>query len=209
VKKRKGVSCGQLSGGNMLDSSWPGWGLMQSAITGATGLLGVLVGALATFHGQKKTRRHEHIKQQLAEFYSPLLSIHHEIRAKSEVRLKVHSLANAAFSEELSSSRGMLPEVKEKYDNVLKYSNEQLKQDLIPQYERMVKLYLEKRWLAEPSTLKFDYDLVEYIELWNRFFQASLPHRVLTKLDHSEERLKIFYQDLQVCFDKLSKELKE
>jgi len=103
----------------------------------------------------------------------------------------------------------MTPEIKEKYDRLLKYSDVQVRKDLVPQYQAMLKLYLEKRWLAEESTLKFDYELVEFVELWRRFLDDSLPSRVLMKVDHTEEKLKPFYADLQQCFDMLRQEIEK
>jgi hypothetical protein len=197
-------------GVNMLDSTWPGWGLWQSGITGATGLLGVFVGALATLSGQKRIRKNERVKQQLEEFYSPLLGIRNEIRAKSELRTSLHSLAGAAYLQEVEvHNRNVPQDLKDKYDKLIQYSEDQLGKGLVPQYEAMVKLYLEKRWLAEDSTLKFDFVLVEFIEIWRRFLDDSIPTRVLQLLDHSEAKLKPFYDDLQKCFDDLSKKLKK
>jgi hypothetical protein len=41
----------------MIDSSWPGWSLMQSGITALAGLLGVTVGGFITSRNQRVERR--------------------------------------------------------------------------------------------------------------------------------------------------------
>jgi hypothetical protein len=210
VGRHKGYAGDDFPEVNMLDGTWPGWGLWQSGITGATGLLGVFVGALATLSGQKRTRKNERARQQLEEFYSPLLGIRNEIRAKSELRTSLHSLAGAAYLQEVEvHNRNVPQDLKDKYDKLIQYSDDQLRKELVPQYEAMVRLYLEKRWLAEVSTLKFDYVLVEFVEIWGRFLEDTIPTRVLQLLDHSEAKLKPFYDDLQMCFDVLSKQLKK
>ena len=193
----------------MYDSTWPGWGLWQSIITGATGLLGVAIGASATLSGKKRSRKNKRIKQQLEEFYSPLLGIHKEIRAKSEVRKKLHFLAGATWPEEVKvHNRNVPKEIESKYDALVQFSDDQLKQEIVPRYVAMVELYMQKRWLAEDSTLKFDYILVEFVEIWKRFLQNTIPRSVLLSLDHSETKLTPFYDDLQKCFDDLIKQLK-
>ena len=53
----------------------PGWGVLQSGITAAAGLGGVCAGALLTARNQKAERRNARIREQLQDFYSPLLVI--------------------------------------------------------------------------------------------------------------------------------------
>jgi hypothetical protein len=97
---------------------------------------------------------------------------------------------------------------KEKFDKILEYSEEQLKKDLVPTYRKMLELYSSNLWLAEPSTLKFHYVLTEFVEIWNRFLEGALPQEVLMEIDHSEKDLQPFYEDLQINFDRLTKELR-
>jgi hypothetical protein len=202
-----------LGEGNMLDSSWPGWGLMQSVIAAISGLGGVVVGSFMTARNQKADKKRERIQQQLREFYSPLLGMHQEIKAKSELRPKVHAAANVAWQKLfIGAADGMEKEEidvknKARFDKVLEYSNEQLEKDLIPTYQRMLKLYTNNLWLAEDSTQGFGYVLTEFVELWNRYFSDALPREVLNEIEHTEEKLKPFYKDLQDNFERLSKEL--
>jgi hypothetical protein len=41
----------------MLDTSWPGWGIEQSCISAAAGLLGVFAGTFMTNRNQAKQRQ--------------------------------------------------------------------------------------------------------------------------------------------------------
>jgi hypothetical protein len=192
----------------MLDASWPGWGLMQCGISAASGLLGVLIGGLMSSRGQKAERRNARIREQLHDFYSPLLGIREEIRAKSELRTKLHSAANAAWQKQVAIHNRSVPEdIEAQFNKVIDYSNEQLEKDLVPLYRKMLDLYLSNKWLAEESTRGFTYELVEFVEIWNRYFAESLPRQVLNEIEHTEAKLQPFYSDLQDNFNRLSKEL--
>ena len=194
----------------MFDGSWPGWGLMQSGISAGAGLVGVIVGGVVTAHNQKAERRNARIREQLHDFYSPLLGIREEILAKSEMRTKVHSAAGVAWQKQVKIHNRFVPDdVAARFDKVQSYSKEQLEKELVPLYRRMLELYLSNKWLAEKSTLGFNYELVEFVEFWNRYYAGSLPLEVLEEIEHSEEKLKPFYKDLQDNFEKLRVKLRE
>jgi hypothetical protein len=192
----------------MFDSSWPGWGLIQCGISAGSGLLGVLIGGLITGHSQKAERLNARIREQLHDFYSPLLGIQDEIRAKSELRKKLHAAANVAWQKQVEIHNRFVPDdVEAKFDKVIDYSNEQLEKDLVPLYRKMLNLYLSNKWLAEKSTLGFNYELVEFVEIWNRYYAGGLPREVLNEIEHSEAKLQPFFTNLQDNFNRLSKEL--
>jgi hypothetical protein len=71
--------------------------LVNALVPALSGLAGVGIGGWITSHNQKRERRETHIKEQLSEFYSPLLGIRSQIKAKSEVRLKVSNAAQALW----------------------------------------------------------------------------------------------------------------
>jgi len=56
---------------------------------GVGGVLGSLVQNWLTDRRENAKRKLEFIKQQLQEFYGPLLSLHKEIRAHSQLRVKL------------------------------------------------------------------------------------------------------------------------
>jgi len=136
-----------------------------------------------------------------------------EIRSKSELRKKLHGAGNIAWQKQFQGvadplEKKMITEKQSaKFDKLLEYSDTQLKQDLVPLYRKMLELYSSNMWLAEPSTLKFHFVLTEFVEIWNRCLDGSLPGEVLAEIEHSEENLKPFYEDLQANFDRLTKDL--
>ncbi|HTU46998.1 MAG TPA: hypothetical protein VMF91_18195, partial [Bryobacteraceae bacterium] len=71
--------------------------LVNTLIPAVSGLVGVAIGGWLTALNQKRELREAHIKCQLSEFYSPLLGIRSQIKAKSELRLKLSSAAGAAW----------------------------------------------------------------------------------------------------------------
>jgi hypothetical protein len=58
-------------------------------------------------------------------------------------------------------------------------------------------------WLAEPSTLEHYTALVEYVEVWNRALEHTIPDDVVLELDHDEKKLHPFYADLSLQFKRL------
>jgi hypothetical protein len=193
-----------------------GIALGQLIVPAAAGLLGVLVGGWMTGHNQKKERQHNRIREQLRDFYTPLLSIRYEIRSKSELRVKLHAMAHKAWrerTEHVQDDPVALRRVENartpQFDKLFDYSDDQLRNDLIPKYREMLEHFKRYMWLAEPSTLKHFAALVEYVEIWNRFFAQTLPHEVLEEVDHREDKLTPFYEDLEKQENTLREELKK
>ena len=188
--------------------------LVNTLIPAASGLLGVAIGGWATALNQKRERRNAHIKSQLSEFYSPLLGIRSQIKAKSEVRLKVTTVAGSLWPAKFADIED--PMLKKKitdmdgpaYDRLQDYNNRQLTDEIVPLYRKMLAIFTECMWLAEPSTMRHYAALVEYVEIWNRFLDQSLPREVLQQIEHKEETLKPFYADLEQHFTALSKRLR-
>jgi hypothetical protein len=197
----------------MLADVSPVWGIAQSAITAVAGLGGVGVGAFMTGHNQKKERKNARIKEQLQDFYSPLLALRAEIKAKSEFRLKVRNAAGSAWTEKFGGER--TPErsqsISERdgpvYDKIIDYDNKQLEDELIPQYQKMIDCFSTHLWLANASTLKHYSTLVEYVEVWNRYLAKAIPGEVVRAVSVEEKMLYPLYEDLQRNFDALNDEL--
>jgi hypothetical protein len=63
--------------------------------------------------------------------------------------------------------------------------------------------------LAEPSTVKHYGTLVEFVEIWNRGLQKSLPGKVIARLNHEERKLYPFYEDLEAQAQRLREQLKK
>ena len=50
--------------------------------------------------------------------------------------------------------------------------------------------------------------IVEYVNVWERWLDGSLPREVLERLNHSEENLKPFYDHVLTTHDMLRAKLK-
>jgi hypothetical protein len=186
----------------------PAWGVIQSAIAAGSGLLGVLIGTVAVSLNAKRDRRIARLKAQLQEFYSPMLGVRSEIKAKSDVRLKVTSIASQTFTEEfgtgsLGERRDPPPDVSEKYEAIHDYNDTQFRQTLFPLYQQMLDHFTHHLHLAEPST-RLHYDaLCEFVEILNRSLDKSLPGKVAERLSHDEGKLQGLYDDLHIHFVRL------
>ena len=193
-----------------------GLGLAQLIVPAVAGIVGVLVGGFITAHSQKRERRYNHVRRQLECFYGPLLAMRQQIRSKSELRVRLHKIADVAYQKRIASVRDdpeALQAVEKargpQFDKVIEYSDEQLRNELIPLYRKMLEHFTQYMWLAEPSTHDHFDALVEFVEIWNRFLAKTLPHEVLESIDHSEKELSPFYEDLETQTKRLRHELKK
>lgn len=171
----------------------------------------VVAGYIGVRYGLKQIRiqkRIDLIESQLNKFYSPVLGLRKEIRAKSELRLKIETIGDEAWQEACKDGRasGESPDITP-YTKEIEYNNEQLKKEFIPAYNRMLQIFKENYWLVEPETREFYPQLVEYVELWNRNFNDGLPPAVAMKINHTEENIKPFYDELEIRMGKLKHEL--
>ena len=176
----------------------------SSYISACAGLLGVIVGGVITAYGQWRGRVNERHRDQLQNFYSPILGLREQIRAKSELRTQLHTVAGAQFP---GIARTASEHEKDSYTSILDYSEKQLKEELVPAYEKMVTLFADRMYLAEPSTRTYYKKLVNFVEVWKRFIVKPLPASVVNELGHSESELQPFYEDLESNFVRLQKKL--
>ncbi len=173
-----------------------------------------MVGGWITTRSQKIERQHQRIREQLSSFYSVLLGIRSQILAKSEVRLKLRKIAQRIQQADFIQAQSN-PEVRQylstiknpEFRKLIGYDNQQLQDELVPQYREMLAHVTKNMWLAEPSTLEHYATLVEYVELWNRALDHAIPSDVLLELDHDEKKLYLFYADLNSQFKRLQEEL--
>ena len=131
--------------------------LVNALVPALSGLAGVAIGGWITSLNQKRERIETHIKNQLSEFYSPLLGIHSQIKAKSEVRLKVSNAAQALWPAKFVGIDD--PMIKKQisdtdfpaYEKLLDYNKRQLTEELIPLYRKMLEIFTDRMWLADVS----------------------------------------------------------
>ncbi len=177
-------------------SVWP------AVIAAVSGLAGVGVGAYFTSQRDREDRRARFLEAQLDEFYAPLVGMRREIRTKSELRVRVHDAANTAWAarvegKDLATVRHIEEKYWPEFDAVLRYSNEQLAEELLSLYRRMVALFRRKAGLAEDSTRAHCETLVEFVEIWNRRIRHSMPADVAEALGHAEANVTSLYEDLE------------
>ena len=182
-----------------------------------TGLLGVMVGtavtAWATSYRERRHRQHEFRERQLKELYSPLLGLRLEIHVNSELRAKISNVADAQWrllsetarktADPVESLRRLKADRWPAFEAAIEYSNQQLREELIPSYRRMVQIFRDNIWLAEPDTQKHFGILLEFVAIWEQWLARAIPHEVITELDTSEAKLLPFYEHMQAKHDEI------
>jgi hypothetical protein len=95
------------------------------------------------------------------------------------------------------------------WEKLTQYGNRQLAEEIIPAYRKMVELFTSKMHLAEFSTIQHFQALLNVVEIWNRHLDQSLPVEVLLQVNHSDEKLSDFYDDLADNFARMQLTLRE
>ena len=161
-------------------------------------------------HQASDERKRAFLLRQVTDFYSPMVGIRSHIRSLSQLRAEIEGLANDAWTQTVEEAPQEYPALSEHlerefrpFDRLIEYNNKQLRQELLPQYERMLQIFANQYWLAESSTRsRFD-ELVKFVELWRRHLDEALPGRVLEQLKHSEAALQPLYDDIETVLDSL------
>jgi hypothetical protein len=192
-----------------------GWTLIQSGISAAAGLIGVVTGALMTSLNQARERKQTHIRQQLQEFYSPMLGMKEELAAKEEARRKIRGDVIAIIENSKASDPTGVPRVSY-YDDERKaifglsaIDHEQWKNEILPLYKKMLEKFTSEMWLAEPSTRSHYGELSNFVERWKRADALTDAAEVAWKIDLTDENVKPLYADLENHFIRLQKLLIE
>lgn len=157
--------------------------------------------------------RNTFVQKQMSEFYSPLAGCRKRIRAKSEVREKVSSVANEAWKDlcaRYMAAKQPMHDHEEQYapyGRIIDYDNDQLREELIPLYRKMLDVFTEKYWLADEDTRAYYQDFLEFVEIWERYLAEALPRDVLVKLGHTEENVLPFYDHVEQKLSALQNEI--
>ncbi|MGO9455145.1 MAG: hypothetical protein ACLQDV_29480 [Candidatus Binataceae bacterium] len=148
-------------------------------ITALTGLGGIALGSILASQYSRQERRQRFIRDQLAEFYAPMLGIRERLRAKGETRLKVSKAARTVWPRLVEEARAAHEELSQKFEKIIEYNNRQLQEELLSLYGQMVELFTTKMHFAEPSTRRHFGKLIEFVEMWDRLwgvrFRTKLP----------------------------------
>ena len=70
----------------------------------------------------------------------------------------------------------------------------------------MLLIFTENYWLANSTTKQWYSELSRFVDLWHRWLDDSIPVEIIKEMDHTEERLKPFYEDLGNQLETLQKE---
>lgn len=191
--------------------------IVSVGIPALSGLVGVAIGAWLTSLREQKQRKLAFLEKQLSEFYSPMLGLRNEVKANGEFRARVQVEANAAWltlcsnieKHDFEGSQRLTRERGPEFARIIDYDNSKLYEELLPAYRKMVELFRENYWLAEPETRSYYGGLVEFVEIWNRWIDKSLPVEVLKRLDHGEAKLDLFYEHVEKFHDSIRQKLKK
>lgn len=158
----------------------------------ASGLIGAVTVYYFGLRHLAKERRFAFLERQLAEFYAPLAGLRKQIRAKSELRLKVFDATDDADHRS---------------EATIDYHNKQFNEELIPGYRQMLALFTDRYHLADADTRAFYPLFLEYVEIWNMWLAESLSHDVPKTLGHAEENVKPFYEHIEAKMQQLQDEI--
>jgi hypothetical protein len=176
------------------------------------GLVGTIGAQWATSRREAASRRIAFKKQQLEQFYGPLLAMHKEIRARSELRLKLQrALDNSHMEDMLRAGPGGVEAASDVHIPAIianvQDENQTFRDVLMPRYREMISTFREKMWLAEPETRGYFGQLVEFVDVWDKILADKLPRSVAITIKHTEENLKPFYQHLAEMHDRFRTEI--
>jgi hypothetical protein len=181
------------------------------AALGVGGLIGTVVSNWMTTRREKAARAVTFRKQQLEQFYGPLLAMHKEIRARSELRVKLQEAIDAPhLADMLHVGPGKTEEASDAHLSAIvtnvKEENETFRDVLMPRYREMVDVFRNKMWLAEPETRDYFKGLIEFVDVWDKILANKLPHSIAPAIGHTEENLLPFYRHLEEVHDRLRSE---
>ena len=190
--------------------------LLSVTVPALAGLTGVLLGGYLSGRRESYQRRLAFVEKQLADFYAPMLGIRNEIHSRGDLRVRVHDAANVVWRELCEqarasgeeASRDLIENRRTEFRKLIEYDNKQLTEESIPAYKRMATIFREKLWLAEPETVAYYQQLIDFIEIWDRWLDKSIGPEILEKLNNEEEALYPFYQDLEDTTRRLREKIK-
>lgn len=176
-------------------------------------LLTLLSGYLGFWYGRgqfKNQKKLEFVERQIREFYSPMLGYVKQKRAKSDLRYEIDQVSNSAWEKIVKRQPETFPdhdEHFEPFEKAMRYDIEQFRDELIPLYDKMVTIFTENYWLAEPETTEWYSELLRFVDLWHRWLDQTIPAEVIKEMKNTETRLMPFYENLEATLENLKKKL--
>ncbi len=184
-------------------------------ITALAGLGGVWLGGWLSDRRERNKQHTEFVERRLAELYGPLLSLHKEIRARSELRLKIETTVDAQHMTDLfeavARDRDLVQRVTDEHIpgllTMIRDEDKTFADVLMPLYRQMLATFREKMWLAEPETRGYCSALIEFVDVWERILRKAMPREVAPAIGHTEQNLQPFYRHLEEMHDRLRNSL--
>ncbi|WP_315766890.1 MULTISPECIES: hypothetical protein [unclassified Bradyrhizobium] len=171
--------------------------------------LGALGGAVAgsiitqvmTNARDRRAQRVAFVKQQLEQFYGPLLAARREIKARSELRVRLQEalIEPPAVGDIDAHVRAMDANVDDE--------NQTFREVMMPRYREMISIFRDKMWLAEPATREFFGELIEFVDVWDKILNKKLPNWIASRINHTEANLHPLYAHLEETHDRLRREV--
>jgi hypothetical protein len=177
-------------------------------------LIGIVSTAILTYHFAlrkfRKEKRLDFVREQVTQFYSPLVGCIRRIRASSELRVELSRAASIAWQKICEENPRPFTDHEKHFEPFKKHiedENVRFPKYLLPLYDEMVDIFTKNFWLAENSTKEYYRELCRYVELWHRHFDDSIPPRVYEEVKINEQPLLPFYDNLERNLEKLRDEL--
>jgi hypothetical protein len=184
-------------------------------ISAAAGLGGVFLGGWLTNLREREKRRTDHIERKLSEFYGPLMTLYKQLAARREHRQNVEGAINKVW-ERLApemrrvgiESQNISQDLASQLDALTEDDKKYLEEVFLPDFREMLRLFREKMWLAEASTLPYFETIVVYVDAWELSLRKVITGAVAIELQRpTEAKLRQFYSDLEATYDRLRREL--
>jgi hypothetical protein len=194
----------------------PAADFLNPLIAAASGLGGVFLGGWLTNRREQKKARSDFITRQLSEFYGPLVSLRSEIGARGELRLKIETAIDEKHMRDLleAGQYGGQNAIRQVTDEnippmlgVMRDEYKIFTDVSMPLYRKMLDVFREKMWLAEPDTRQYLSDLIEFVDVWERHIRGTIPGEVVQEIRHTEQNLYPFYDHLMATHDRLRDKL--
>lgn len=175
--------------------------------------IGSIITHWMTSRREQTARNIQHRRQQLSEFYGPLLGMHKEIRARSELRVKLQTaIDDNHIGDMVLAGRGNTEAASDAHLPAILTNIEDEKvtfrEVLMPRYRSMIDTFREKMWLAEPETREYFPDLIEFVDVWDKIIAGKLPTAIAPVIGHTEQNLQPFYSHLEKMQDRLLLEIR-
>jgi hypothetical protein len=181
-------------------------------IPAVTTIIAVWLGYRAALAQGRKEKQLEFVERQISEFYSPLVGCVNRVRAKANLSAEISRAADTAWRQIADRAPRDWVDHEERFQpfkSLIDYGNRELREQVIPTYDKMEQIFSDNYWLAEPETRQWYPELIKFLDIWHRFLDRSIPVEVIEEVKHGEDRLLPFYDHLPKELDRLRNKLIE